>query len=125
MKKSYEQLEARQKGLTLAKSVYEVTINYPSDQKNGLVSQMRSAALSIPSIIAEGAEKQTDKDAKKYFVVARGYLSQLDTHFVHSRSLGMIDGPNYQNIQTQIETINSLLSGLIHPRRAKNRRDKS
>jgi four helix bundle protein len=54
----------------LAKSIYEVTGVFPPEEKYGLISQMRRAAVSIPSNIAEGAARQTNKDAIHFFVVA-------------------------------------------------------
>ncbi len=80
MEKSPKQLEARQKGFDLVKSIYEVTDRFPSKEKNKLISQMRSAAISIPSNIAEGTARKIKKDARQYFVVARGFLDQLDSH---------------------------------------------
>jgi four helix bundle protein len=61
MEKSHKRLDVWNKSFELAKMIYEVTKKFPSEEKYGLVSQMRRAAVSIPSNIAEGAARQTKK----------------------------------------------------------------
>jgi four helix bundle protein len=119
VEKSHKRLELWQKSIDLAKSIYAKTQNYPSEEKYGLVSQMRRAAISIPSNIAEGAARQTNKDSIQFFVIARGSLSELDTQIELSRELGMLDIADYQILQSQIDSVDSLLSGLIRYRRSK------
>jgi four helix bundle protein len=121
MEKSHKRLDVWQKSFTLAKSIYEVTGVFPPEEKYGLISQMRRAAVSIPSNIAEGAARQTNKDTLQFFIVARSSLSELDTQIELSHSLGMIDLQNYQNLQNQITSVDSLLSGLIRYRRSRNK----
>jgi four helix bundle protein len=96
-----------------------VTKKFPSEEKYGLISQLRRAAISIPSNIAEGAARQTNKDALQFFIVARSSLSERDTQIELSRSLGMIVQLNYQNLQNQINSVDSLHSGLIRYRRSR------
>lgn len=119
MKKNPKQPDIRQKGFELAKSIYEATNSDPYKEMKGLVSQIRNTAISIPSNIVDGTSCKTKKNAAPYFVVARGFLDRLDNHIELSYSLGMIDDPNYQNIQAQINSINSLLSGFIRPKKSK------
>jgi four helix bundle protein len=73
---------------------------------------MRRSAISIPSNIAEGAARQTNKDAIKFFIIARGSLSELDTQIELAHSLEMIDSADYQLLTIQINSVDSLLSGL-------------
>jgi four helix bundle protein len=121
MEKSHKRLDVWLKSFELTKSIYEITKKFPSEEKFGLVSQMRRAVVSIPSNIAEGAARQTNKDALQFFIVARSSLSELDTQIELSHSLGMIDQLNYQNLQTQINSVDSLLSGLIRYRRSRSK----
>jgi four helix bundle protein len=121
MEKSHKRLDVWQKSFTLAKSIYEVTGVFQPEEKYGLVSQMRRASVSIPSNIAEEAARQTNKDTLQFFIVARSSLSELDTQIEFSRSLRMIDLQNYQNLQNQITSVDSLLSGLIRYRRSRNK----
>ena len=121
MDKSHKRLEVWLQSIELAKSVYHVTRKFPSEERYGLVSQMRRAAVSVPSNIAEGSARQTNKDAMYLFVVARGSLSELDTQMELSHSLKMMDDIDYQLLTTQINSVDSLLSGLIRYRRSKVR----
>jgi len=121
MEKSHKRLEVWQKSLQLAKLVYDVTKNLPADEKYGLVSQMRRAAISIPSNIAEGAARQTNKDAIQFFVIARGSLSELDTQLDLTKILSLISEEDFKVLQEQINIVDSLLSGLIRYRRSKAR----
>jgi four helix bundle protein len=120
MEKSHKRLDVWIKSFELAKMIYEVTKKYPSEEKYGLVSQMRRAAVSIPSNIAEGSARQTNKDAMYFFVVARGSLSELDTQIELSRSLDMITCTDYRLLTVQISSVDSLLSGFIRYRRSRN-----
>jgi four helix bundle protein len=79
MEKSHKKLNVWLEAIELVKCVYEITASLPSEEKFGLVSQMRRAAVSIPSNIAEGASRQGSKDSIKFFVIARSSLSELDT----------------------------------------------
>jgi four helix bundle protein len=63
MEKSHKKLDVWLRSFELAKSIYEVTKKFPAEEKYGLISQMRRAAVSIPSNIAEGSARQTKKDA--------------------------------------------------------------
>jgi four helix bundle protein len=120
MEKSHKRLEVWIKSFELAKIIYKVTKKFSSEEKYGLVSQMRRAAVSIPSNIAEGAARHTSKDALQFFIIARSSLSELDTQIELSRSLDMINNEDYQLLSEQINSVDSLLSGFIRYRRSKN-----
>ncbi len=121
MEKSHKRLDVWQKSIALAKLVYEITRKYPPEENYGLVSQMRRAAVSIPSNIAEGAARQTNKDTLQFFIIAQSSLSELDTQIELSYSFGIIDPNHYQNLQSQLDSVDSLLSGLIRYRRLKGK----
>lgn len=121
MEKSHKRLEAWQESLQLTKVVYEVTKKLPNDEKYALVSQMRRIAISIPSNIAEGAARQTNKDAIRFFIIVRGSLSELDTQLELTKILFLISDDDVETLQRQIDIVDSLLSGLIRYRRLKAR----
>jgi len=119
MEKAHKQLEVWKKSIELVKAVYEVTRDFPPDEKYGLVAQMRRAALSIPSNVAEGAARQTNRDSLQFFIVARGSLSELDTHVEVCKSLVLMKDESRLLLEAKMDAVDSLLSGLIRYRRSK------
>jgi len=79
---SYRDLLVWQKGISLAKSVYSITASFPSEEKFGLISQMRRAAVSVPSNIAEGQARHTTGEFVLFISHAEGSLAELDTQLV-------------------------------------------
>lgn len=85
--RSYKDLVVWQKGITLAKLVYQITRNFPSEEKFGLISQMRRAAVSVPSNIAEGQARHTTGEFIQSISHAEGSLAELDTQLILSIEL--------------------------------------
>lgn len=88
MGKPHEQLDAWKFAMQLAKAVYELTGDFPAEERYGLSQQMRRAAVSIPSNIAEGAGRNGVKEYLHFIGIARGSLSELDTQLQLSVMLG-------------------------------------
>ena len=76
-----------QKGMTLAKEVYLLTVPFPSDEKYGLVGQMRRAAVSVPSNIAEGQARASTREFLRFLSHASGSLAELETQLLLSVDL--------------------------------------
>ena len=85
--RSYKDLVVWQKGIALAKLVYQLTKNFPSEEKVGLVAQMRRAAVSIPSNIAEGQARHTTGEFIQFISHAEGSVAELDTQLILSIEL--------------------------------------
>jgi four helix bundle protein len=79
------------KSMELATSVYKVTANYPDDEKFGLTSQIRRSAVSVPSNIAEGAGRESDKDFARFLSIANGSSYELQTQLILSQLLELAD----------------------------------
>ncbi len=84
----YKELHVWQKGMTLAKTIYELTGRFPSEEKFGLTAQMRRAAVSVPSNIAEGQARQGTREFLQFLSHASGSLAELETQLLLSASLG-------------------------------------
>jgi len=84
----YKDLLVWQKGIQLAKEIYRITQTFPSAEKFGLVSQMRRAAVSIPSNIAEGQARHTTKEFVQFVSHAEGSLAEMDTQLILALELG-------------------------------------
>jgi len=85
--RSYKDLVVWQKGIALAKLVYQLTKNFPSEEKFGRVAQMRQAAVSIPSNIAEGQARHTTGEFIQFISHAEGSVAELDTQLILSIEL--------------------------------------
>jgi four helix bundle protein len=79
MAQTFKDLVAWQKGVQLAKAVYAATRLFPADERFGLVSQMRRAAVSVPSNIAEGYSRTGRADYVRFVEIARGSVNELET----------------------------------------------
>ena len=86
--RDYKDLHVWQKGMELAKQVYLLTNRFPSEEKFGLISQMRRAAVSVPSNIAEGQARNTTGEFVQFLSHAEGSAAELDTQLRLSMALG-------------------------------------
>src|SRR6476469_3436535 len=85
--RSYKDLVVWQKGIQLAKLVYGLTRNFPAEEKFGIVAQMRRAAVSVPSNIAEGQARHTTGEFIQFISHAEGSVAELDTQLILSIEL--------------------------------------
>src|SRR6266404_2130018 len=90
MANSYKDMIAWQKGIQLVKSIYELTSSFPDQEKYGLISKIRRAAVFIPSNIAEGQARFSPADFRHFLRIARGSLAELETQLVLARELRYI-----------------------------------
>ncbi len=97
---TYKDLEIWQKGIDFVISVYKVTRDFPKEERYGLIAQMRRAAISYPSKIAEGAARNSNQEYIRYVYIALGSLSELETQTIISGKLGYIN--NTENILENI-----------------------
>ena len=88
---NYKNLHIWQDGIKLARRIYEVTGSFPANEKYGIVSQMTRAAVSIPSNIAEGAGRNSNKDFANFLSIAIGSVFELHTQIVICGEIGLID----------------------------------
>ena len=110
-RRRYQLLVGWRKAMQLVTEVYRVTGGFPDTEKFGLVSQMRRAAVSLPSNIAEGAGRGTDKEFSRFLQIARGSLFELETQIEIATRLGLINQAN--GLTEQIDHMFALLSNLI------------
>ncbi|GAA5163489.1 four helix bundle protein [Viridibacterium curvum] len=112
MRRKHRDLLAWQHAIALVKAVYQLTTGFPDSEKFGLTAQMRRAAISIPSNIAEGAARNTTKEFLHFLGIARGSLSELDTQIVIARELAL--SAQTDELETSISDLFGLLNGLIN-----------
>ncbi len=118
--KTHKDLDLWQGAIDLAREVYETTRSYPEEEKFGLVSQMRRSAVSIPSNIAEGAARNSNKEFLQFLYIALGSISELDTQIEISKAVEMADVEELQELQECVVRVGKLTSGLIRSQKHKN-----
>jgi four helix bundle protein len=97
--------------MDLVDEIYRRTRHFPSEELYGLVNQMRRAAISIPSNVAEGAARSGKKEFNQFLRVALGSLSELETQVLIAQRQGYLEDD--VAVLRQIETVRRLLLGLI------------
>jgi four helix bundle protein len=110
--KSYHDLLVWQKGIALVKRIYEITRTFPDSEKFGLISQMRRAAVSIPSNIAEGQARHTTGGFIQFIAIAEGSVAELDTQLLITIELGYCKSEHVQEAFALILELRRMLSAL-------------
>lgn len=110
--KSYRDLEVWQKAMALTKMVYQATMDFPGEEKFGLVSQMRRAAVSIPSNLAEGHARSSTAEFIRFISISMGSVAELETQVILSANLNYLSKEIEQEILSQLDTIGKMLRGL-------------
>lgn len=111
--KTHMDLEVWKNSVELVVMIYKITKKFPKDELYGIVSQIRRAAVSIPSNISEGAGRNHDREFIQFLYVSMGSLSELETQVLISQRLEYITDLEYDDLNGLIKLIRSQLSGLI------------
>ena len=112
--KSYKDLDVWKEARKLVNMVYIITTNFPNEEIYGMTNQLRRAAISIPSNVAEGCGRQTSKDTIHFLHISRGSLYELETQIYLSSDLKYINQEKLKPILGQIETCKKLINGFIN-----------
>src|SRR5437867_6843654 len=108
----HHKLEAWKKALDLVTDIYRNTEDFPKEERYGLTSQIRRAAVSIPANIAEGAGRYSSKEFAHFLSNAQGSASELETELNISNRLGYLDETSFSQLITQLERIERLIRSL-------------
>ena len=118
VRRKHHDLKVWREGMELVTEVYRVTSDFPREEIYGLTSQMRRAAVSVPSNIVEGAARTSSKEFLQFLSIARGSLSELETQILISQNLGYLQ--NGERVSQRIETSFALIGGLMKSIRARS-----
>lgn len=110
---NYKNLEAWKKTMDLVKSVYLLCKKYPKEELYGLISQTKRSAVSIPTNIAEGCGRRTDKDTIQFLYISRGSLYELETLLNIAVMVEIINEAEFNIFTPQIDECLRILNGLI------------
>jgi four helix bundle protein len=114
MSTSFRDLRVWQQSIELAVCVYRGTEGFPRQEIYGLVQQMRRAAVSVPSNIAEGKGHSTDKDFRRFLFHARGSLMELETQIMLAGKLQYLSEEQASDLQNTATQVGRSLTGLLN-----------
>ena len=110
---SYRDLIAWNKAMELVTEIYRVTKKFPKDELFGLISQLRRAATSIPSNIAEGKGRLSKGEFRQFLGNARGSLAELETQILIAQNLNYLDETEANRILAIVEEVGKIINGLL------------
>lgn len=110
---AHKKLIVWQKSINLVKMVYATVQSFPENELFGLVSQMKRAAISIPSNIAEGFGRGSKKECKRFVHIALGSAIELDTQLIISKELGFLNENGFNSVNLLLMEIIKMLKSLI------------
>jgi len=109
---TFEKLDVWQKAIDFADLVYNHTRNFPADERFGLTNQMRRAAVSISSNIAEGTSRMSQTDFARFIEIATGSVFEVVSQSFICRRQGFLNEENFRAMYTAGDEIGRMLSGL-------------
>ena len=110
---SYKDLIVWEKSIQLVISTYEVVKKFPKEEMYALSSQIRRAAVSVPSNIAEGHDRNFDKEFCRFLCIARGSLAELETQLIIASKLNYADKDTINSVLEKCDEIGKMLNALI------------
>lgn len=111
---SYKDLIAWQKAMELVAMIYDATDQFPSHEQFALTSQLRRAAVSVPSNVAEGKYHYSNRDFTRFLRHARGSLAEIETQILIAQQRNYLSEPTATNLTERTDELGRILSGLIN-----------
>ena len=109
---NFKELKVWKAGMEIAKTIFVMTRTFPTEEKFGLISQMTRCAVSIPSNIAEGCGRKSNKELHQFLNIALGSAFELETQIIISRDFNYITAEKSEDISGAIIEIQKMISGL-------------
>jgi four helix bundle protein len=116
--KTYREFVVWQKSVDLVTSIYSKTMNFPKEELYGLTNQIRRAAISIPSNIAEGFGRSSKNEFKRFLQISVGSIFELQTQLEIAKNLNFLSEDNYNSLYKLTREIEAMIVSLI--RKLKN-----
>ena len=115
----FEKLEVWQRALDFSDQIYRITREFPTDERFGLVNQLRRAAVSIAANIAEGTGRQSDRDFVRFIEIAYGSLLEVVSHLKISERQKFIEKESMDSLMESADQLARMLSGFKKSRQAR------
>ena len=116
----HENLEVWKKAIQFVIEIYEATRDFPNDEKFGLISQLRRAAVSIAANIAEGAGRKGSKEFVHFLSNSQGSASEVETELLIAKRLGYLQQSRYTELMSSLDEIGRMITGLSQHLRTKS-----
>jgi len=108
----HEKLEVWRRGVDFVVDVYKATELFPREERFGLTSQIRRAAVSVPANIAEGAARQTPREFVNFLSIAQGSASEAETELLIALRLGYLSEQTHSSLRAELDELGRMLVGL-------------
>jgi four helix bundle protein len=118
--RTHEKLDVWKKAIDFVVEVYRVTEQFPGDERFGLISQLRRAAVSIPANLAEGAARSFAKETLHFISNAQGSASEVSTEMLIANRLGYLSDDEHAKLAQDCDEISRMMTGLAQYMRRKN-----
>jgi len=118
---SHKDLIVYQKSIEFVTKIYETTNNFPKEELFGLTSQLRRAAISIPSNMAEGFARRHNKELTQFLYVSLGSAVEIETQLLIAKNINYINEEIYIMLTNLLSEISKMLIGLIHKLESNNK----
>ncbi len=109
----FRRLEVWRAAHEAAVTIYRHSACWPTDERFGLTSQIRRAATSVPSNIAEGTGRMSDRELCRFLRIARGSNQEVLAQLLLAESLGFVDGEELGRVARQVESVGAMLSAML------------
>ncbi len=106
----FKELLIWKKSRQFCSEIYSITSSFPSDEKFGITNQLRRASVSIPSNIAEGSSRNSNKDFSRFLEIAIGFAYEIETQLLISSDLGFLKSAQLEILTIQLEEIIKMIS---------------
>jgi four helix bundle protein len=116
---SFRDLTVWQQSMLLVEEIYALSASFPRDERFGLTAQLRRAAVSVPSNIAEGKRRKHQRAQLNHLDIALGSQAEVEVHLELAKRLGFGDIAHYPRIENRVEQVGRMLNGLIASLRPK------
>ena len=117
--KSYRELTVWQKSIDWVEQIYQASKSFPPEERFGLTSQIRRAAVSVPSNVAEGAARSGTREFLQFLSVASGSLAEVETQLILAQRMNMLTEAEYEALMQEADELGWMLGGLKRSLRSK------
>lgn len=108
----HHNLDVWKKSVDFVVMIYKMTENFPKEEKFGLTSQIRRAAVSIPANIAEGAARKSEKEFLQFLSISQGSASEVETELLIANRLNFLDKSDFEQLVNSLDDLGRMITGL-------------